>query len=69
MSRYPIVYPVTYLALQADIAKIGITEVIARVRPNYAFARCGYLQGTKIGFTHQSGELCCMNFLATESGQ
>lgn len=69
LKRSPILYPITYLSLQADVAKIGMDEVIARVRPNYALARCGLMQGTNVGFSHQSGELCCLNFLEADAGK
>jgi hypothetical protein len=67
VKRYPMIYAVTYLDLQADVVKISMAEVIARVRPNYAVARCASLDGTKVGFSHRRGELCCLNFLEAEA--
>lgn len=69
LKRSPILYPITYLSLQADVAKIDMNEVISRVRPNYALARCGSMQGTNVGFSRQSGELCCLNFLEAGAGK
>jgi len=62
LRRYPILYPITYLALQAEVAGISMSEVIARVQPNYALARCDVLRNTKLGYQHQRGLLCCQNF-------
>lgn len=62
LKLYPNIYPITYLSLQAEITKLGMSEVISKVRPNYAIARCGSMQYTKIGYQHQRGELCCLVF-------
>jgi hypothetical protein len=62
LKMYPNIYPITYLALQAEISKLGVSGVISRVKPNYAIARCGSMEYTKIGYQHKQGELCCFNF-------
>ena len=63
LRRYPVLYPITVFALQSELAGIDMSEVVARVRPNYALARCDVLWNTKIGYQHQRGSLCCHNFL------
>ena len=67
--RYPVLYSITYLGLQAEVAGIDISEVIARVQPNYALARCDVLRNTKIGYQHQRGPLCCQSFPEAGAGR
>jgi hypothetical protein len=64
---YPDIYPITYLSLQAALTKMGMAEVIARVRPNYAVVRCSSLE-TPLEAQYRHGELCCLNLVdqATE---
>jgi len=64
LKGFPSIYPITYLALQAEILSVPSDVVVAKLKPNFVLARCGYMEGTKIGlpFTAKSGELCCHNF-------
>lgn len=62
LKRYPHVYPITYLALQAHIINTPLHDVIALVKPNYAIARCEMLREVKIAYSHRRGDLCCVNF-------
>jgi hypothetical protein len=65
LKKFPSIYPITYLALQAEILSVPSDVVVAKLKPNFVLARCGYMEGTKIGlpFTAKSGELCCRNFV------
>lgn len=60
------IFPLTYIALQADISKISVDDALLELQPNYAIARCAYMEGTKIGYpeTARDGEICCYNFIS-----
>jgi hypothetical protein len=62
LKTYPTIYPITYLALQSSIVHMELPEVIEKVSPNYAIAQCRIMDATKIGYQHQRGDLCCLNF-------
>ena len=66
LKSYPQLYAATYMGLEADINKFTMSDVINKVRPNYAIARCDTLRGTSIGFQKSRNQLCCTNFIGTE---
>jgi hypothetical protein len=63
LKNYPLIYPVTYMALSAEIVKSTMADVLNKVRPNYAIARCDSLRGGSIGYQKSRNQLCCANFL------
>ena len=66
LKKYSNLFPLTYIALQADILKISVDDALLELQPNYAIARCAYMEGTKIGYpeTAREGEICCYNFIS-----
>jgi hypothetical protein len=62
-KNYPLIYPVTYMALSAEIVKSTMADVLNKVRPNYAIARCDSLRGGSIGYQKSRNQLCCANFI------
>jgi hypothetical protein len=67
LKSYPLVYPVTYLHLSVNILKSTMAEVLDKVRPNYAIARCDALRGASITFQKSRNQLCCTNFLSARA--
>jgi hypothetical protein len=63
LKNYPLIYPVTYMALSAEIVKSTMADVLNKVRPNYAIARCDSLRGGSIGYQKSRNQLCCANFI------
>lgn len=61
LKKFPSLYPITYLALQAEIIGISTEDALSRLKPNFILARCQYMEGTKIGipFTSRLNNLCC----------
>ncbi|WP_206954304.1 hypothetical protein [Trinickia acidisoli] len=62
LKYYPKLYPVTYLGLSSIITGLRLDDAIARVKPNYAIARCLRLNGITTGEHYRSGDLCAINF-------
>lgn len=65
LKNYPLIYPVTYMGLSVGVVKSTMADVINKVRPNYAIARCDALREASIGFQKSRNQLCCANFLST----
>jgi len=63
LKIYPVIYPVTYTGLSVNILKATMADVINKVRPDYAIARCDALREASIGFQKSRNQLCCANFL------
>ncbi|MEI6835005.1 MAG: hypothetical protein WCL28_13545, partial [bacterium] len=57
-----VVFPVTYLSLQASITRISIPDVLQRLSPNYAILQCRNFELIKIQPQGTRGDLCCFNF-------
>jgi hypothetical protein len=66
LKSYPFLYPITYLNLSGDLAKLSSAEVISLIRPNYAIVRCDYLRAWGIAPQRIRNQLCAVNFLSTE---
>jgi hypothetical protein len=67
LKSYPLIYPVTYMALSAGIVKSTMAEIIGQLRPNYVIARCDTLEGMSIGYQKSKDQLCCANFRSARS--
>lgn len=61
VKQYGKVYPITYLGLQKDIAKVSTGDILKLLKPNYVLARCSSIETTEIGWPADVnvGELCC----------
>jgi len=66
LKRYPLLYPVTYLDLSGSLSKLTSTEIINRVRPNYAIVRCDYLRSWGVTPQKTRNQFCAVNFLSAE---
>jgi hypothetical protein len=63
LKSYPLVYAVTYMGLSVNILNSTMADVLEKVRPNYAIARCDTLRGLSVEFQKSRNQLCCANFL------
>ena len=64
LKPYSLLYPATYLALSVNLVNSTMADVINKVRPNYAIARCDTFRGMSIEFEKSRDQLCCTNFLS-----
>lgn len=65
LKSFPQLYAATYMGLSVGIAKSTMGELIEKIRPNYAIARCDTLRGSSIEIHKSRNQLCCTNFLST----
>jgi hypothetical protein len=69
LKSYPLLYPATYMALSASIIDSTMADVMSKIRPNYAIARCDTFRGMSIGFEKSKSQLCCANFRSRTAQQ
>jgi hypothetical protein len=62
LKSYSRLYPATYTSLSVDILKSTMSDVLNKIQPNYAIARCDTLRGTGIKYQKSRNQLCCTNF-------
>ncbi|QWD13009.1 hypothetical protein G6703_01660 [Polynucleobacter paneuropaeus] len=61
LKNSPKLYPITYVQGIANIANVDISVVTDKFLPNAVIARCGSMEGAKLGipFKARSGDICC----------
>jgi hypothetical protein len=67
LKKYSHVYAATYIALSAELTRLPMSDVLGKIGPNYAVARCDTFRSVGIPIQRSRNELCCTNFIATNS--
>ena len=67
LKTFPLLYPITYLSLQAYILNVTPEVVLLKIKPNYVLASCLTMEDLTIGLpiTSRRNSLCCHNFVTT----
>jgi hypothetical protein len=61
LKRTPRVFPITYVNLMATLTHQTTVDVLKGAHARFALARCASMNSVQLRFTHQQGELCCVD--------